>query len=103
MIIIDTAKERKLTLAPATEQEAREQELYILISTIKGECPLYRDFGIASDYLHMPTNAAQTSFTMAVTEALKRYMPDVTLDSIRFNFENGMQGIAHPILEVSDL
>ena len=61
MIIIDTTKKMDLSLAPATETDAKVQELYILICTIQGECPLYRDFGVANDYLHMPINAAQTA------------------------------------------
>ncbi len=102
MIIIDTSKKMNLSLAPETEQDAKVQELYILICTIQGECPLYRDFGVSNDYLHMPINAAQTAFTLAVTEALQRYMPDVRLNNIRFEASDGMRGILNPILEVID-
>ncbi len=104
MIIIDTSQKRELSLAPETETDAKVQELYILIMTFKGECPMYRDFGIAADYLHMPVNAAQTAMTLAITEALRKYMPDVELESIRFdrNEIGAMQGILNPIVEVSD-
>ena len=102
MIIIDTTKKMDLSLAPATETDAKVQELYILICTIHGECPLYRDFGVANDYLHMPINAAQTAFTLAITEALRKYMPDVELNSIRFVASDGMRGFLNPILEVID-
>jgi phage baseplate assembly protein W len=102
MIIIDTTKKMDLSLAPATETDAKVQELYILICTIQGECPLYRDFGVANDYLHMPINAAQTAFTLAITEALRKYMPDVELNSIRFVATDGMRGFLNPILEVID-
>ena len=104
MIIIDTSQKRELTLAPETETDAKVQELYILICTIKGECPLYRDFGVSNDYLHMPVNAAQTAMTLAITEALRRYMPDVELEGIRFstNELDGMQGTLNPVVEVSD-
>jgi phage baseplate assembly protein W len=104
MIIIDTSQKRELTLAPETETDAKVQELYILICTIQGECPMYRDFGVSNDYLHMPVNAAETAMTLAITEALRRYMPDVELESIRFerNEMEAMQGILRPVLEVSD-
>ncbi len=102
MIIIDTTKKMDLSLAPATETDAKVQELYILICTIQGECPLYRDFGVANDYLHMPINAAQTAFTLAITEALRKYMPDVELNSIQFVASDGMRGFLNPILEVID-
>ena len=105
MIIIDTRQKRELTLAPKTELDAKVQELYILICTIQGECPLYRDFGVSNDYLHMPVNAAETALTLAITEALRRYMPGVTLDNIRFERDevSAMKGILNPILEVSDI
>ena len=102
MIIIDTTKKMDLSLAPETATDAKAQELYILICTIQGECPLYRDFGVANDYLHMPINAAQTAFTLAITEALRKYMPDVELNSIRFVASDGMRGFLNPILEVID-
>lgn len=104
MIIIDTSQKRELTLAPETETDAKVQELYILICTIKGECPMYRDFGVSNDFLHMPVDAAQTAMTMAITEALRKYMPDVELENIRFstNEMDAMRGILNPVLEVSD-
>lgn len=102
MIIIDTSKKIDLSLAPETETDAKVQEIYILISTIKGECPLYRDFGISNDFLHMPINMAQTAFTLAITEALRKYMPDVRLNNIRFEASDGMKGLLNPILEVID-
>lgn len=102
MIIIDTSRKMDLSLAPKTEEEAKVQQLYILIKTIQGECPLYRDFGVANDYLHMPVNAAQTAFTLAITEALRRYMPGIVLENVRFVATDGMRGILHPVLEVTD-
>lgn len=104
MIIIDTSQKRELTLAPETETDAKVQELYILICTIKGECPMYRDFGVSNDFLHMPVDAAQTAMTMAITEALRKYMPDVELENIRFstNEMDAMRGILNPVVEVSD-
>ena len=86
MIIIDTSKKMELSLAPETETDAKVQELYILICTIQGECPLYRDFGVANDYLHMPINAAQTAFTLAITEALRKVLQG---ESIRIRSSEG--------------
>lgn len=102
MVIIKATDQRKLTLAPETDADARAQELFILISTIKGECPLYRDFGVDHDYLHMPVNAAQTAYTVAITEALRKYLPDVEINKIRFEYDRAMEGMLNPVLEVSD-
>ena len=103
MIVIRANDKIDLSLAPETEAEARAQRLYILINTIKGECPLYRDFGIAGDYLHMPINAAETAMTLAIVEALRKYMPEVNVTNIRFEASDGRRGILNPVLEVSDI
>lgn len=102
MIIIDTSTKRDLTLAPKNETEIREQGLYILVNTILGECPLYRGFGVSNDYLHMPVNLAKTAFTLAVTEAIRKYFPNMRLVNIRFNQDN-IQGKLNPVLEVTDI
>jgi phage baseplate assembly protein W len=103
MIVIRASDKLPLSLAPKNESEARIQQLYILISTIQGECPLYRDFGVSHDYLHMPINMAKTAYTLAITEAFRKYAPDVTLENIRFETTRGMEGILSPVLEVSDI
>ena len=105
MIVIRASDKRTLTLAPKTETDAKVQELYILVNTILGECPLYRDFGVSNEYLHMPINAAQTAFTLAITEAMRKYFPDIRLENIRFETTTlgVMAGVLNPILEVSDI
>lgn len=102
MIIIDTSKKFDLSLIPETEKDAKAQEIYILVRTIQGECPMYRNFGISNAYLHMPITAAQTAFTLAVTEAFRQFMPGMRLNNIRFVASDGVNGILNPVLEVID-
>lgn len=103
MIVINTSDSFPLSLAPKTETDAKVQELYILINTILGECPLYRDFGISTEYMHMPVNAARTAFTMALTNAMEKYFPDMRLEGIRFEQSKTMNGFITPVLEVRDI
>ena len=102
MIVIRPYEQPVLSLAPATEAEARAQELYILLNTILGECPMYRDFGISRDYIHMPVNAARTALTLAITEAIRKYFPDMRLVNVRFEKSNVGEGFITPVLEVSE-
>ena len=85
MIIIRASEKRPLTLAPETEEEAKVQELWILLCTVLGECPFYRDFGVSNDYLHMPVDAAKTAMTVAIIEAFRKFEPDVEIVSITLN------------------
>lgn len=105
MIIIRASEKRPLTLAPETDEEAKVQELWILLCTILGECPFYRDFGVSNDYLHMPVDAAKTAMTVAIIEAFRKFEPDVEIVNIWYetNLDKTMQGILNPVLEVSDI
>lgn len=102
MIVIRPFEETALSLAPASEAEARAQELYILLNTMLGECPMYREFGISRDYVHMPVNAAKTALTLAITEAIRKYFPDMRLVKVRFEKSNVGEGFITPVLEVSE-
>ena len=104
MIIIKASDKRTLTLAPETEAEARAQEIWILLTTVMGECPLYRDFGISSEYMHMPVSMVETALTMAITDAFRKYLPEVELMDIRFEASGDpSRGILVPVLEVNDI
>lgn len=102
MIVIRPFEKTALSLAPASDAEARAQELYILINTMLGECPMYREFGINRDYIHMPVNAARTALTLAITEAIRKYFPDMRLVNVRFEKSNMGEGFLTPVLEVSE-
>lgn len=105
MIIIRASDKHPLSLAPETETDAKVQELWILLCTVLGEVPLYRDFGISNDYLHMPVDMVETAMTMAITDAFEKFAPDVEIENIYFetSLDKTMQGILSPVLEVSDL
>jgi len=105
MIVIKASDEMDLSLEPKTHIDEVVQQLYILLNTIKGECPMYRDFGINNEYLHMPINVIQTAITMAVMESVKKYVPEVKVVNIRFETDKlrAMEGIMNPVLEVMDV
>ena len=105
MIVVKASDELDLSLAPKTHADEIIQRLYILLNTVKGECPMYRDFGMNSEYLHMPINVAQTAITMAVMDGMKKYVPEVKLVNLRFETDKqrSMEGIMNPVLEVTDV
>lgn len=91
-----------LKLGLTDEVEQRIQDLYILFSTVIGECPMYRDFGIDKTYIHMPINAAQPIYTSAIVDALDNFMPDLTVDSVRFDVNSDTSEIMYAEIEVSE-
>jgi len=76
------------------------QNVTIILSTWEGTVPLYRDFGITSEYMHKPIPAAKALLHAEIREKVERYEPRVSVVGITFK-ETGSGLI--PTLEVEVL
>lgn len=97
---IDMSKDYPLTLGPLTRMQQLEQSIYVLVNTVRGEVPCYRDFGVSTDYLHKPINVAKAQYSAAVTAAIERYIPEIQVRRVTFSDEQGESDKLRPILEV---
>lgn len=52
-----------------------ERNIKTILSTPKGTCPLYRDFGIDMEMLDAPTAAAHNMLTVAIIDAIEEWEP----------------------------
>lgn len=100
--VIPLNAEMELTLEPADEASATVQDLYVLLNTAINECPLYREFGINKDYLHMPVNVAKTMLTNAIIEAIDQFMPNLSVDDMSFSIDELYPDTFQVRIEVSD-
>lgn len=98
---IDFGEGMTLSLAPSTKAEEIIQQIYTLVSTVRGTVPCYRDYGVDSTYLHRPINVAKTLYASAIVSAIKQYVPDVTVDRVTFSDDAEHSSTLIPILEVS--
>lgn len=76
------------------------QNVAIILSTWEGTVPLYRDFGISSEYMHMPIPAAKALLRAEIKEKVERYEPRVSV--IGVTLEETGNGLI-PTLEVEFL
>lgn len=76
------------------------QNVAIILSTWEGTVPLYRDFGISSEYMHMPIPVAKALLRAEIKEKVERYEPRVSV--IGVTFEETGNGLI-PTLEVEFL
>lgn len=97
---IDMSNDYPLTLGPLTRMQQLEQSIYVLVNTVRGEVPCYRDFGVSTDYLHKPINVAKAQYSAAVTAAIERYIPEIQVRRVTFSDEQGESDKLRPILEV---
>ena len=76
------------------------QNVAIILSTIKGTCPLYRQFGIAATYLDKPIQIAQVLMYSDVKEAIEEYEPRVRVTGIDFQVSANEPGKLIPTVTV---
>ncbi|MDY2685025.1 MAG: GPW/gp25 family protein [Selenomonadaceae bacterium] len=88
-----------IDLAPKTTMEEVLQNVRTIISTIKYEIPLDRDFGIDGDVIDMPMQQAQAKLTQEIFRAVRQYEPRAVIESISFSGDES--GRLTPTLEVS--
>lgn len=73
-----------INFAPAGEIEEISQNICMILSTVKGEAPFARGFGVDASAQDEPDLVAQARFTGAAIEAIAEYEPRAVVNSITF-------------------
>lgn len=76
------------------------QNVAIVLGTWKGSVPLYREFGISSEFMHRPIPVAKTMLRAEIREAVEKYEPRVEVVDVTFS--EGINGLT-PSVEVNIL
>lgn len=74
----------RINFAP-TEAEELVQNARTILGVMRGEVPLYREFGIDSSIIDSPDTVAEARFTGAAFEALEEFEPRI--DATNLDFE----------------
>lgn len=69
----------------ATGARSVAQQIRTVLNTRKGSVPLDRDFGIDWDCIDKPIPEARQLLVSEIAQALREYVPSVTLKSIEFS------------------
>ena len=100
-VSFDSSSGMNLTFQPATKKDDALQHLFIVIRTVLGDCPMYRSFGIDNSYLHLPSVVAKTVLASAIVDAVEKFVPEVSLEDIRFGNNSDSPDMLYPIMEVT--
>lgn len=76
------------------------QNVAIILSTFIGTVPLYREFGITSQYIDKPTSIVKPMLHAEIREKIAKYEPRAEVVSV--TFEERVDGLT-PIVEVNIL
>ena len=85
--VITTKDPTTINMAPKTEAEEILQNIRTILATAKGTVPLDREFGLDSTIIDLPASLGKAKLTNEIFQAVKRYEPRVTIDSINFSGE----------------
>lgn len=77
------------------------QNVAIILSTRRGSCPMYRDFGISMDFLDRPMPVAKTLAYAEIKEAIETYEPRAQVVNITFSESPEAPGQLSPVVEVN--
>lgn len=76
-MILEVTNEKleRVEIFPATELVEIAQNVKTIITTIKGEVFLDREFGVAADLIDAPINVLQARLTARICDAVAKFEP----------------------------
>lgn len=72
---ITNTKLQEVNFFPETELEEIAQNVKTILTTLKGEVFLDRDFGVASEILDAPINSVRARLTAKIADAVNKFEP----------------------------
>ena len=99
--VVDMRNPPALSFFPASREDEIVQSIYCVLFTQRGSVPCYREYGLSPDWIHRPTNAAQSAYAVSLVQALRTYEPRVKVDQVRFEVDILHPDHLYPVLEVT--
>lgn len=87
-------------LFPDTEHTDILQNIWCILTTVKGTCPNLRDYGMDPEILHLPLPVAKGAYAVCLQKQFELYEPRATLKSLTFDTDKDHPGTLYPSLEV---
>lgn len=84
MLIEVGARQRGILFEFKNAVEEIVQNVATILTTARGSCPLYREFGIGAEELDAPQNIAQAKLTAEIARQIGLYEPRATLKKIKY-------------------
>ena len=87
-----------IAIQPSSGVEEVIQNVRFLLKTMKGTCPMYRQFGLDVNMIDKPVTAAQALIVAAVAEAIQMFEPRAKLRSILWEESQSENGELNPLV-----
>ncbi|MBI9112241.1 GPW/gp25 family protein [Maridesulfovibrio ferrireducens] len=99
--VVDTRTSNAIVIG-ATGIAEILQNVRTILSTIKGEVPLDRTFGLSITYLDRPIPEAMAAFSGEIVEEVERQEPRISVTRVKFlpKEKDAMQGRLYPVVRI---
>lgn len=93
----------EINFMPQTELEEIIQNVKTILSTVKGEVPLDRGFGVDSKILDTPVSIAKAKIIAAVVKAINEFEPRAKVRQVTFSntLTETMGGTLRPVVDIA--
>lgn len=78
-----------------------KERLKLLLTTRVGTVVLDRDFGLNMDFIDKPLPIAKRLYTIDVIQKIKRYEPDLKIQSVTFELDKTNSTKLIPIIKIT--
>lgn len=97
---ISTKKIKYLNPMPLNTAEEVIQNVRMILNTIAGSCPMYREFGLSPLYLDKPEPIAKNLIVAEIYDKVELYEPRAEVEGVTFE-ESDLPGMILPVVEVN--
>lgn len=74
----------KISLAPESIEAEVVQNVRMIITTVRGTVPLFRDFGLDSTIIDSPTLMAQAKISTEIIRQVRKHEPRAKITSLKY-------------------
>lgn len=101
-LIITDSSITDINLSPKNIEEEVIQNIWCILSTIKGQVPLNRSFGISKEAVDKPPAIAIMYHKIAIQEAIEKFEKRAEVVGVTFDGEvqDILNGCLKPVVEV---
>ena len=93
----------KINLMPTSEAEEIMQNVRMILQTMRGSVPLYREFGVSGELVDKPVNLVSNRLTAEYARAIQKWEPRAKLKKIywRQTRAEATDGVLRPMVRIA--
>ena len=78
---------KEIDLAPANEYQEVLQNVAVILDTIQGSCPIFRDFGLPGSLYGRPQSVVENMLVGYLYEQIEEFEPRAVISDVQFEHD----------------